>query len=101
MTFTKVKDYNGKTGKVYNEEFEVQILPDERKYLVNWNALTNPQEDTYRIVKENLSKAKALATHITNSGLLYLLKESYETQLDPRAFDESTPPLRSLSQLFS
>lgn len=101
MTFTRVDDYNGKTGEAYNEEFKVQILPDGRKYLVNWNALTNPQEDTYRIVKENISKAKALATFIANSGLIYLLKESYETQLDSKAFDESMPPLRSLSQLFS
>ena len=98
MVFARVDNYDGFAGKVSNKEFRVQIFQN-KKYLVNWHYLANPQETTYKIIKENTSKSRALANSITDSGLLYMLKESYETQLDPRAFDESMPP-RNLSLLF-
>jgi len=98
MTFTRCDNYDSYSGKIFNQLFSVQIF-NNGKYLVDWNRLSNPWELTYKIVKENTLKSRALANSITDSGLLYMLKESYETQLDPRAFDESMPP-RNLSLLF-
>ncbi len=99
MAFARVDSYDGYSGKVSDELFRVQIFQD-KKYLVNWNILSNPWELTYKIVKENTLKFRALANSITDSGLLYLLKESYDLHLDSRAFDENISP-RNFFSLFS
>ncbi len=96
MVFTRVDDYNGLTGKVSKEYFRVQTLNGGRKYLVNWNALSNPFEKTYRIVQEDVQRERALATEVKDSSLMDILKEEYETTLNPNAFDGTQPLLNPL-----
>lgn len=99
MTLIKVNDYNGLIGKIFNEQFELQVY-NGKKYLVNWNILTNPRLTAYRIVREYIQKDKALATPIKDPYVIYNLKEDYECSLNPKQFEENAP-LIDLNRQFS
>lgn len=103
MTLIKVNDYNGLVGKICNEQFEVQVLSNGRKYLVNWNPLIKPKRTPYRIVREYTQKNKALVTPIKDPYIIYNLKENYECSLNPIAFEENAPLIDfdSLNRQFS
>lgn len=90
MPFTRITDYDGETGEIDREIYNVQIF-NGKKYLVNWNRLQNYDYTTYRIVKENLEKRRAIVTVVTNSDLISKLKEDYDVSLDPKAFEENAP----------
>lgn len=76
MAFTNVNEYNGLVGRIFNEEFKVQTLPDGRMYLVNWDKLSNPHKTVYRIVKEIPEKEKAIATLVKDPYVIYSLKNT-------------------------